>query len=139
MTKKKRNRRRQGGAGATEGARRATGVAPAELEEQSAGGLAPGQRWTAARKREVVLRMLRGESLETLSRELGVEIYRLEEWKDLGLAGLDGALRSRKRTAEQEQLAKVQRRLGESMMDNELLREKCRRLGLPLPPGMSKP
>lgn len=40
--------------------------------------LAPGQRWTVARKREVVLRLLRGESAEMLSRELGVEIYRLE-------------------------------------------------------------
>ena len=42
------------------------------------GPLASGQRWTAARKREVALRLLRGESLETLSRELGVEPpYRL--------------------------------------------------------------
>ena len=31
------------------------------------------------RKREVVLRVLRGESLDALSRELGVEIYRLDE------------------------------------------------------------
>jgi hypothetical protein len=38
---------------------------------------ASGQRWTAARKREVVLWLLHGESLEALSRELGVEPYRL--------------------------------------------------------------
>jgi len=44
--------------------------------------LAPGQRWTVARKREVVLRLLRGEPVEMLSRELGVEIYRLERWRD---------------------------------------------------------
>ena len=36
------------------------------------GGLAPGQRWSVGRKREVVLRLLRGESAENLSRELGV-------------------------------------------------------------------
>jgi len=30
-----------------------------------------------ARKREVVLRLLRGEPLETLSRELWIELYRL--------------------------------------------------------------
>src|SRR3954463_14039976 len=35
------------------------------------GPLAPGQRWSVARKREVVLRLLRGESMELLSRELG--------------------------------------------------------------------
>ena len=30
------------------------------------GPLAPGQRWSAARKREVVLRLMRGESAELL-------------------------------------------------------------------------
>src|SRR6266481_1183652 len=35
------------------------------------GALAPGQRWSVGRKREVVLRLLRGESAELLSRELG--------------------------------------------------------------------
>ena len=42
------------------------------------GPLAPGQRWSLARKREVALRLLRGESLDALSRELGVEVYRLD-------------------------------------------------------------
>ena len=80
-------------AGATEGGRRPTGVAPAE--GAVTGGLAPGQRWSAARKREVVLRMLRGEPVEALSRELGVEIYRLEKWRDKGLSGIDAALKER--------------------------------------------
>ena len=51
------------------------------------GGLAPGQRWSAARKREVVLRMLRGEPIEALSRELGIEIYRLGEVAREGVLG----------------------------------------------------
>ncbi len=34
----------------------------------TSGPLAPGQRWSAARKREVVLRLMRGESAELLSR-----------------------------------------------------------------------
>jgi putative transposase len=46
------------------------------------GALAEGQRWSAGRKREVVLRMLRGESVDALSRELNVEIYRLEQWRE---------------------------------------------------------
>ena len=71
-------------AGATEGGRRPTGVAPAD--GVTTGGLAPGQRWSVARKRDVVLRLLRGESVEGLSRELGVEIYRLEKWRDKGLS-----------------------------------------------------
>jgi len=55
----------------SKGARRAS--------EGTGGGLLPGQRWSAGRKREVVLRLLRGESLDALSREVGVEIYRLEQ------------------------------------------------------------
>ena len=33
-----------------------------------------------ARKREVVLRLLRDEPVQLLSRQLGVEIFRLEQW-----------------------------------------------------------
>ena len=72
----------------TEGARRATEVG-AEGAADGAGPLTPGQRWSAGRKRDVVLRLLRGESLEALSRELSVEIYRLEAWRERALAGLE--------------------------------------------------
>ena len=41
-----------------------------------AGPLGLGQRWTVTRKREVALRLLRGEPVELLSRQLGVEIFR---------------------------------------------------------------
>ena len=47
------------------------------------GPLRPGQRWSAGRKREVVLRLLRGESVQALSRELAVEIYQLQQWHEL--------------------------------------------------------
>ena len=78
----------------TEGARRATGV-PADGAAGEAGPLAPGQRWSVGRKRDVVLRLLRGESLEALSREVGVEIYRLEDWRDRAVAGLERGLQAR--------------------------------------------
>jgi len=35
-----------------------------------------------SKKRAVVPRIFRGEPLDSLSRELGVEIYRLEKWRD---------------------------------------------------------
>ena len=66
----------------------ATGVR-ADGAAAGAGSLAPGQRWSASRKRDVVLRLLRGESLEALSREAGVEIYRLEAWRARAMAGLE--------------------------------------------------
>ena len=43
----------------------------------AAGLLEPGHRWSLARKREVTPPLLRGESQEALSRELGVELCRL--------------------------------------------------------------
>ena len=39
-----------------------------------AGPLAPGQRWSLARKHEVVLRLLRGEPVEAVSRQFGVPV-----------------------------------------------------------------
>ncbi|MBF0383467.1 MAG: IS3 family transposase, partial [Magnetococcales bacterium] len=57
--------------------------------------LTEGQRWTASRKREVVLRLLRGESKEAISREIGVEVYRLEEWHQKALKGIDSSLTRR--------------------------------------------
>src|ERR1700750_2902892 len=62
------------------------------------GGLAPGQRWSVCRKREVVLRLLRGEAAESLSRELGVPVYRLGGWGGRALLGIDGHRRGTART-----------------------------------------
>lgn len=124
------------GAVPSEGARRATGEGTARSATQ--GALVDGQRWSRARKRDVVLRMLRGESLDALSRELAVEIYRLEEWREQAMAGLDAGLRGNKTDPSELRLAEAHKRLGEALMENELLRERCRRQGIPLPPGMSK-
>lgn len=119
----------------TEGARRATG----DMTASGAvlGPLAPGQRWSLTRKREVVLRLLRGESLEALSRELGIELHRLARWRDRGLAGIDEALRERDGDPVQAELNAAIRRVGELSMENELLREKIR-AALPLGQGRSR-
>src|SRR5450756_1372189 len=93
------------------------------------GPLAPGQRWSLARKREVALRLLRGEPLEALSRELGVEVYRLERWKDKALAGLDAGLKEREGDPLQSQLDAAMRRIGELFMENELLHSRIERPG----------
>lgn len=93
------------------------------------GPLAEGQRWTAARKREVVLRMLRGESVDALSRELGVEIYRLEQWREKALAGVDESLKKRRNDPVQAELNQAMRRIGELTMENELLWQRVRKPG----------
>jgi hypothetical protein len=110
----------------TEGARRATGVADTPAADLG-GPLGPGQRWSARRKREVVLRILRGESLEALSRELGVEIYRLEQWRERALTGLEVTLKDRDEDHPvHAELDAAKRHIGELSMENELLRARCR-------------
>lgn len=39
-------------------------------------------RWSANRKIDVVLRLLGGESILDVSREVGVEVHRLAAWQD---------------------------------------------------------
>lgn len=91
--------------------------------------LTKGQRWSASRKREVVLRMLRGESIEALSRELNVEIYRLDEWREKALSGIDDSLKKRKTDSTQFELNEAMRRIGELTMENELLWKRVKQPG----------
>jgi transposase len=91
--------------------------------------LSPGQRWSVARKREVVLRLLRGEAAEDLSRELAVPVYRLERWRERALAGIEGALKEREGDPLKDELGAAMRRLGELTMENELLRARAERPG----------
>ena len=113
------------GPGETEGGRRPTG---GSLGGPVAGPLGPGQRWSLRRKQEVVLRMLRGEPLDALSRELGVEIYRLEDWRERALLGLEAGLREREGDPVEDAHQQALRRIGELSMENELLWERARRL-----------
>jgi transposase len=93
------------------------------------GPLAPGQRWSAARKREVVLRLMRGESAELLSRELGLPVFKLEQWRQKAEAALEGALKEREADPADGQLAAAMRRIGELSMEVELLRARIGRPG----------
>ena len=112
--------------GETEGGRRPTGVPPGGPGVRA---LAQGQRWTASRKREVVLRIFRGEPLDLLSRELGVELYRLGKWRDAALAGMEEALKARGGDPLKAELDHAMQRLGKLTMENELLWARVRRPG----------
>ena len=93
------------------------------------GPLMAGQRWSVSRRREAVLRLLRGEAAEDLSRELGVPLYKLEHWRQKAEAALDGALKERETDAVSGELATAMRRIGELSMENELLRSRMERPG----------
>ncbi len=106
-----------------------TGLPDVTQNPSTIGPLAPGQRWSVARKREVVLRLLRSESVELLSRELGVPIYKLEQWREKADAALDGALKERESDPASGELAAAMQRIGELSMEVELLRARIGRPG----------
>lgn len=121
MLKKKDARRVA--SGSAEGARSATGGEP--------GAAAEVRRWSAGRKKEVVLRLLRGEAVDALSREVSVPIYKLEQWRDRALAGIDAGLKERESDPVVKQLDEANRRIGELVMEVEIL-QKERRAKRPL-------
>jgi hypothetical protein len=90
----------------------------------AAGPLGPGQRWSVARKRAVVLRLIAGEPMELVSREIGVPVFKLERWRERAEAALEGALKEREADGEGPELAAALQRIGELSMEVELLRAK---------------
>ena len=103
-----------------------------ESNEKKQGPLGAKERWSVRRKREVVLRLLRGEPLEAVSREVGVEVYRLEQWREKARLGIDEALKDRTGDPIQTELDQAMRHIGELSMENELMRRE-REMRRPLP------
>jgi transposase-like protein len=102
------------------------------------GGGEPG-RFSARRKTEAILRLLRGESLDTLARELGVTAATLALWREQFLAGGQAAVKSRPADERDEEIQRLRAKVGEITMDNELLLERCHRLEAGLPPALRRP
>ena len=72
---------------------------------------------------------MRGESAELLSRELGLPLSKLEQWRQKAEATLEGALKERETDPADGQLAAAMQRIGELSMEIELLRAKMERSG----------
>ena len=85
-------------------------------------------RFSAKRKTEAVLRLLRGEDLDTLSRELGVVAATLSAWRDSFLDGGTAAMKSRPSDDRDQVISRLQAKVGQLTMDNELLGQKCQHL-----------
>jgi transposase len=85
------------------------------------GAPADVRRWSAARKKEVLLRLLRGEPVDAVSREVAVPIYKLEQWRDRALAGIDSGLKERENDPVARQLDDAKRRIGELVMEVEIV------------------
>ena len=98
------------------------------------GGAGPERRFSARRKLAAVTRLLRGEPLETVARELNVTVARLSAWRDRALVGAEAAVKERERDARDEEFLRLKAKLGEVTMANELLERKIAALenGRPL-------
>lgn len=83
---------------------------------------------TARRKQEAVLRVLQGEPLETVARELRVTAADLSGWRDAFLEAGAASLKSRPRDDRDARIAQLQSKLGEMTMDCELLQERIERM-----------
>lgn len=109
---------------------------PARAPHAGGGGAeaGPGRRFSARKKLAAVQRLLRGESLEALSRELNVPAHRLSGWRERALLGAEGALKERERDARDEEIERLKAKVGEITMANELLYAKIDKLeaGRPL-------
>ena len=102
----------------SEGARRATGEPGEAVPERG--------RFSAKRKMAAVLRLLRGEDLDRLSRELKVTAATLSAWREDFLAGAEANLKIRQPNAQDDEIMRLKALIGDITMRNEVLRERAR-------------
>jgi len=112
----------------SEGARRATG------EASASSALVGRGRWSARRKVSVVVELLRGADLESVSRRHGVTAAKLSQWRDEFLAGGEARLKHREEAVEDEDTRRLKSVVADLATDKALLVEKIRHLeaGRPL-------
>jgi transposase-like protein len=75
-----------------------------------------------------VLRLLRGEPLEIVARELGVTAADLSAWREAFLEAGAARLKARERDDRDETIDRLRAKVGELTMDTELLYSKIDRL-----------
>ena len=116
---------RKNGSLGSEGARRATGE-PSEARPERG-------RFSAKRKVAAVMRLLRGEDLDRVSRELKVTAATLSDWREDFLAGAEANLKSRQPGPQDEEILHLKAMIGDLTMRNEVLRERSRAMEANLP------
>jgi transposase len=97
-------------------------------------GLGRSGRMSRQRKLAAVLRLLRGEDLDQVSRSLGVTAATLSGWREAFLSGGEAALATKPTDAKQIEVGRLKAKLGEVILERELLAEKVAALesGRPL-------
>src|SRR5215467_2209185 len=103
-------------------------TAPVEEPGPNEGAELP-ERWRVPRKAELVLRLLRGEALDAVSRESQVPAHELESWKRIFLEQGTRGLKTRSDPEERE-LTLARAKIGELMMRVELAEHLIEKRGL---------
>jgi putative transposase len=79
------------------------------------------------------MRLLRGEDLDRVSREMRVTAATLSSWRDDFLAGAEANLKTRLPGPQDEEILRLKAMIGDLTMRNEVLRERSRALEANLP------
>ncbi len=87
----------------------------------------PIERWTAKRRVTLVVSIVKGEtSVAEAARMHGLTVAEVEDWREKFLLGAENALRTRPKDEEafkNEQIKKLKQKIGDLVLDNDLLRE----------------
>lgn len=87
------------------------------------------KRWSAKRKLDVVLRLMKDEAIDSVSRDVGVEVWLLDEWKRSAIEGMEASFKRRVDDPLEAELVRAKQQIGELSMENELLKEKSKKQG----------
>src|SRR5215469_6567486 len=79
------------------------------------------ERWSARAKTEIVLRLLKGEELGTVSREIQVPVHELERRRQIFLVGGPNGFNLRDSPASVRELKRVQAKVGERTWKLEIV------------------
>src|SRR5437016_8233216 len=79
------------------------------------------ERWRAGAKTEIVLRLLKGEEIGTVSRGTQVPVHELERWRRIFLEGGTNGFKRRDRPGAERELKRVQAKVGELRMKLEIV------------------
>jgi transposase len=93
-------------------------------QESGAAALGRGGRMSRQRKSAAVLRLLRGEDLEMVSRSLGVTAATLSGWREAFLAAGEAALSTKPASGEELESGRLKAKLGAALIERDLLYEK---------------
>lgn len=87
-------------------------------------------RFSARRKSEAVLRVLRGELIDAVSREIGVTAATLSQWREEFIQGGEQNLKSRGPATVDDREAQLKAMIGDQAVHIEFLRRALKKVGV---------